>query len=806
MGAIHMSGLKRSALLVMSATVIAGCQSEVKGGFTPPPTPPAISPNPDSLGFLASVGGSDPAAQTIAITNLGGGTLDSLTVASITYAAGQPTGWLAAAASGSPPTITVQPSIGALPTGTYSATLRLSHPTATNSPVDLPVSLDLTALPVLGLSSRLLRYAATPTQGSVPPQTVTLTNLGAGTLSGLTLSAVQYAAGQPSGWVVATLSGGTAPATLSVTANPGSLVAGSYTANVPINAPGASNSLEVVAVNLTVSQSPVITPSATTITFNATAGAANPPATSITVTNGGGGQLTGLSLGPTNYGAGANGWLTAALTGATAPTSINLSASIGSLPAGSYLASIPLQSSDTTIPVVGLNIRLNVTSPPTISFSASTVNFTGLVGGAIPTAQSVLISNGGTGTLSGLSVGAVQYAAGGSGWLNASLGGSSAPATLTLTVAPGALSQGLYSATVPVNSSLPGVTAKSLSVTLAIAANAPATIVGLNGNGQVGTIGSPLALTMRARVLNGANQPFAGAPVTWNAGQGGSISNQTTTSDQNGEVIATWTVGPTPGPQSLTVQTPGVPSFTFNATAVSLPVSGRPNEPPGLTQLSDRPFNAKVEAGWNDRGDASFHIVADPTAPQSLPTIGEATFPLGFAGGRGPIQTDFLTTTTPGRLYLAFWLKLSNNWDGHSSYVNKVLHIWINGSNRVYLTLTGIDTLPFTPRIALQGVNESPISRNLGPNKGNQGKIFRGRWHLWEVELKANTLGQADGIARWWLDGVAMGEYTDINYLPANAPKDWWETVSWNPTWGGAGDIVPSTQYMWIDHIYVAGQ
>jgi len=356
-----------------------------------------------------------------------------------------------------------------------------------------------------------------------------------------------------------------------------------------------------------------------------------------------------------------------------------------------------------------------------------------------------------------------------------------------------------------VASTSPGATAKSIAVTLAIAANAPAAIVGLNGNNQVGVTSSPLPLTIRARVLNGASNPFVGAPVTWNAGQGGSVSNTTTTSDQNGEVIASWTLGPNTGTQTLTVQTPGVPSFNFSATATGLPVSGRPNEPPGLTQLTDRPFNAKVELGWTDRGDPGFHIIADPTAPQSLPTIGEATFPLGFTGGRGPILTEFATTTKPHHVYLAFWFKLSPNWDGHSSYVNKIYHIWIGQYNRVYLTLTGIDTLPFTARVALQNVNENPISRNLNPNTGNLKKVFRNVWHLWEVELIANTAGQPDGEARWWIDGVLQGDYTGINYVPSGA-RDWWEFFDWNPTWGGQGDVVPSTMYMWMDNAYVSGK
>ena len=67
------------------------------------------------------------------------------------------------------------------------------------------------------------------------------------------------------------------------------------------------------------------------------------------------------------------------------------------------------------------------------------------------------MANAGTGTLSGLVVGTITYGASQpTGWLTAALGGTAAPATLTLTVAKGALPQGLYTATVPITSTTAG--------------------------------------------------------------------------------------------------------------------------------------------------------------------------------------------------------------------------------------------------------------------------------------------------------------------------------------------------------------
>lgn len=89
-------------------------------------------------------------------------------------------------------------------------------------------------------------------------------------------------------------------------------------------------------------------------------------------------------------------------------------------------------------------------SHPGIGLATTSVEFGAQVSGGNPTAQTVNVTNSGTGTLSGLSLGSISYASGASGWLNATLNGSSAPATISLNVTTGSLAQGTYSATIPV--------------------------------------------------------------------------------------------------------------------------------------------------------------------------------------------------------------------------------------------------------------------------------------------------------------------------------------------------------------------
>jgi alpha-tubulin suppressor-like RCC1 family protein len=118
--------------------------------------------------------------------------------------------------------------------------------------------------------------------------------------------------------------------------------------------------------------------------------------------------------------------------------------------------------------------NVSVGSPPAISLSPTSVTFTGTAGGSSPAAQTVAVTNGGGGTLSGLAVGTISYGAGASGWLAAAVTPATAPATVTLTATLGTLSAGTYTATVPVSSTAAGVTnsPRSIAVTFTVGTSA----------------------------------------------------------------------------------------------------------------------------------------------------------------------------------------------------------------------------------------------------------------------------------------------------------------------------------------------
>lgn len=96
---------------------------------------PTIGVSPSSLSFAATAGGSNPANQTISITNGGGGTLN--------WTASDNAAWLTVSPSSgtAPATLTAAVNISGLSAGTYNATITINATGATNSPVNVPVTL-----------------------------------------------------------------------------------------------------------------------------------------------------------------------------------------------------------------------------------------------------------------------------------------------------------------------------------------------------------------------------------------------------------------------------------------------------------------------------------------------------------------------------------------------------------------------------------------------------------------------------------------------------------------------------------------
>jgi hypothetical protein len=359
--------------------------------------PPSISLSGATLSFSAPQGGANPASQFITITNGGGGSLTGLSTGTIVYGAGA-TGWLQAPnlnGTTAPATLTIQPVTGSLAPGSYSATIPVQSGVAANSPQTLTVDFTITPSPLIGLSATSLTYSAI--QGGADPasQFITITNSGSGSLTGLSTGTIVYGAGA-TGWLQApNLSGTTVPATLTVQPVTGSLAPGSYTATIPVQSGAASNSPQNLTVTFNVAAPPAIQLSSATLNFSATEGGANPASQFITITNGGGGTLSGLGTGTIVYGVGGTGWLQAPnLSGTTAPATLTIQPVTGSLTPGAYSATIPVQSGVASNSPQTLTVNFTVASASAVVAFVGN-NQTGLVGYAVNVRPAVRLTAAG---------------------------------------------------------------------------------------------------------------------------------------------------------------------------------------------------------------------------------------------------------------------------------------------------------------------------------------------------------------------------------------------------------------------------
>lgn len=212
---------------------------------------PVLSVTPMSLTFTTPQG-TNPADQTFQVT--GGGALWS---ASVTAGGA----WLSlpGTTSGStyPTVVPVHAEVVAtgLVVGTYAGNIRVTSAAAIPNTIDIPVTLDVTAPPVLSVSPLTLNFTATEGGANPASQAISIANTGAGTLN-WTINQPAEAWTRVSTFPCAgpyppTISG-IAPATVNVCIDITGLSSGGYTTTATVEAAGALGAPKTVTINLTV--------------------------------------------------------------------------------------------------------------------------------------------------------------------------------------------------------------------------------------------------------------------------------------------------------------------------------------------------------------------------------------------------------------------------------------------------------------------------------------------------------------------------------------------------------------------------
>lgn len=242
--------------------------------------------------------------------------------------------------------------------------------------------------------------------------------------------------------------------------------------------------------------------------------------------------------------------------------------------------------------------------------------------------------------------------------------------------------------------------------------------------------------------------------------------------------------------------------LAVSASVVPLGAQEHPHEPLAFKPITHQPFDVDLDGGWERRRGDRFSLVLDAQAPCSPPGVGRVSFSRGFPGGSGPANLYYDIPPGYRKLYVSFCVRLSPNWVGHRSGVNKILHFWIADRNRAIISATGSGSGRLTPQFRLQALADAKSARNLGIRSGRS--IERGRWQRVELIIASNTPGIPNGRVQWWVDGQLAGDFSQLPFVGPGEDADW-RRVSWNPTWGGTGGAILAEQFMDIDDLYISG-
>ena len=509
-----------------------------------PAAPPAtLGASPSSLTFNFQTGGTTPAAQNVALSSSGSALSYSITTSA---------SWLSATpASGMTPSnlsVSVNPS--GLAVGTYTGNVTVTAASASNSPLKVPVTLNVTAAtPSIGASPSSLSFSF-QTGGTTPAaQNLAVSSSG---------TAFTYSIATSAAWLMASPSGGTTPGSVSVSVNPSGLAAGTYNGNVTITASGTSNSPKTVPVTLTVTTptAPTIGVSPASLSFSFTTGGATPAAQNVSVT---GSSAVGYSA------ASSAAWLTVTPASGTTPGTLSVGINPSGLAAGTYNGTITVTAASASNSPQKVGVTLVVSSSttgnPSLTITPATVSFKYAQGSTTSGTQSLTVNSSG----SALSITAT---ASGGNWLSVSPASGSTPATLKVMANPTGMAAGTYNGSISITSTGAGNSPQTVPVTL--------TITSSGGGG--GGSGSSRLRVWPARAVyfeygSGGNPVSSrtvkvyssGSPITFTAAVSGGSWLSVTPSG-----------GTTPTNLTVSVDATGMASGKYSGT-LSIAATGKPS-------------------------------------------------------------------------------------------------------------------------------------------------------------------------------------------------------------------------------------
>ncbi len=341
-------------------------------------------------------------------------------------------------------------------------------------------------------------------------------------------------------------------------------------------------------------------------------------------------------------------------------------------------------------------------------------------------------------------------------------------------------------------------------------------------------VGATLALVATVKDQN--SNVLTGKLITW-----ASSNSAIATVDANGT-----TTGIAAGTVTFTATVAGISgASTVTEVAVVQQSALYPNQPAGLTRFAEVNFNALPgAAGAAGTLAGNFFTLLSPATHMAI--VSDATAPQGSSA----LQVDFEQGTQPGyEVGVSGGYRQFGGWDGPGALTNteyseyyestwfkiptadfetqevgvKILGYWgVGNNNQSRATGTGPTELYALMRgsgtgtsimsswnldMSTQGISSTYVPQNM--NLGT--KITAGSWHHFETYMKLNTIGQSNGVWKWWLDGVLIGDYENMQFINATQSSGFWGRAM-NLVWGGQGGTAKTrTDHILFNHMYMSG-
>jgi len=417
-----------------------------------------LSVNPTTLSFASEPGGSTQ-AKTLAVS----ATSSVDFTATTTTVTGS--GWLSVEpGSGKTATLVfVVVTPGSLSAGNYSGYVTITAPGATNSPLQVPVTLSVGATTSVQLAATPPSLSFAYTVGGQTPQPQNLL------VSSTTTTQVTFTASATTSsggnWLTISASGGTTPTNLTVGVSPSGLAPATYNGTITLTPTATIAGSLQVQVTLTVAGTPQLSASPSSVTFYYQIGTTAPAQQTVSLSSGGV-PVSFVTAAETTSG---GSWLVVFPNVGATPSDLAVgvnSAVLSILSAGIYQGKITVTAPQASNSPFVIPVTLWVSTNPFLTVTPNTLSFDMTPGGALPASKN--LSVGSTGGALPFSVTTATSTPAGVNWLSVNVPGGFTPATVAVNInsAAQALPPGTYTGTVTFT--VTAVTAPQVSIPITL--------------------------------------------------------------------------------------------------------------------------------------------------------------------------------------------------------------------------------------------------------------------------------------------------------------------------------------------------